>query len=122
MSRGVGRLLASAVVVAASCSAAVHAGGNSPGVPPARSGSQQARVSGEYIVTLVAPAEVKSIADLYGRFGIKDIQALGNNVFLVVLAEDPGPAAMEQLRRASAHIKAVEPNFVYGAQGRGIAR
>jgi hypothetical protein len=79
-------------------------------------------VPGEYIVTLVVPAEAKSIADLYGRFGIKGIKALGDNVFLVVLTEDPGPAAMEQLRRESTHIKTVEPNFTYGAQGGGIAR
>lgn len=93
-----------------------------PGTPPAGAGSQQARVPGEYIVTLVAPAEVKAITDLYGRFGIKEIQAIGSNVFLVILTEDPGPAAMEKVRRESTHIRAVEPNFVYRAQGGGIAR
>ena len=84
--------------------------------------SQQTRVPGEYIVTLVAPAEVKSIADLYGRFGIKDIKALGSNVFLIVLTEDPGPATMEKLRGENVQIKAVEPNFVYRTQGSGSAR
>jgi hypothetical protein len=117
------RRLVLAIVMAGA--SAGPAWGDSPGAlgkSSSGAGSRQARVPGEYIVTLVAPAEVQTIADLYGRFGIKGIKALGSSVFLVVLTEDPGPAAMEQLRQASAHIKAVEPNFVYGAQGGGIAR
>ena len=78
--------------------------------------SQQARAPGEYLVTLASPAEVKAIADVYGRFGIKGIERLGNNVFLVTLTEDPGPATMEKLRAADARIKAVEPNFPYRSQ------
>ena len=84
--------------------------------------SQQTRVPGEYLVTLAAGAEVRAIADLYGRFGIKSIKDLGNNVFLVNLTEDPGPATMEKLRGENTHIKAVEPNFVYRTQGNGSAR
>ena len=67
-------------------------------------------------MTLAAPAEVKAIADVYGRFGIRGIERLGNNVFLVTLTEDPGPATMEKLRAADARIKAVEPNFPYRSQ------
>src|SRR5688500_14684693 len=36
--------------------------------------SEQARAPGEYVVTLAAPAEVKAIADVYGRFGIRGIE------------------------------------------------
>jgi hypothetical protein len=104
--------------------AAGFACGNSPGnlqTAPAGAWSQQTRVPGEYLVTLAARAEIKAIANLYGRFGIKGIKDLGNNVFLVTLTEDPGPATMEKLHGGNAHIKAVEPNFVYRTQGSGSA-
>jgi hypothetical protein len=117
------RLIAFAMAVAGA--AAGYACGNSPGNPqaaPAGALSQQTRVPGEYLVTLAARAEVKAIADLYGRFGIKSIMHLGSNVFLVTLTEDPGPATMEKLRGENAQIKAVEPNFVYRTQGSGSAR
>ncbi|MGC2519382.1 MAG: hypothetical protein WA373_09800 [Burkholderiales bacterium] len=81
--------------------------------------SRQTRVPGEYLVTLAAGADVKAVADLYGRFGIKNTQSLGRNIFLVTLTEDPGPARMEELRGQNAQIKAVQPNFVYRIDGRG---
>jgi len=68
---------------------------------------------GEYLVTLAAGADSKAVAELYGRFAIKSIQGLGHNVFLVKLAEDPGPAKMEELRGRNAQIQAVQPNFIY---------
>ena len=117
------RLIAFAMAVAGA--AAGYGCGNSPPHPqiaPAGAWSQQTRVSGEYLVTLAAPAEVKAISDLYGRFGIRGIKHLGSNVFLVTLTEDPGPATMEKLRGENAHINAVEPNFVYRAQDSGTAR
>jgi hypothetical protein len=80
---------------------------------------RQTRVPGEYLVTLAAGADVKAIADLYGRFGIKGTQDLGRNLFLVRLTEDPGPAKLEELRTQNAQIKAIQPNFVYRAGGRG---
>jgi hypothetical protein len=79
--------------------------------------SQRTRAPGEYLVTLAAGADIKAIADLYGRFGIKDTRGLGRNLFLVSLIQDPGPAKMEELRRQNAQIKAVQPNFVYRASG-----
>lgn len=79
--------------------------------------SQQARAPGEYLMTLAAPGEVKDIADVYGRFGIRGIERLGDNVFLVTLTEDPGPATMERLRAENPRIKAVEPNLLYRSQG-----
>ena len=84
--------------------------------------SQQARAPGEYLVTLAAPADVKAIADVYGRFGIRGIERLGDNVFLVTLTEDPGPATMEELRAENAHIRSVEPNFLYRSQGNRTSR
>lgn len=123
MNRGTRRLIAFAMAVAGA--AAGFGCGNAPGNPHsalAGASSQQTRVPGEYLVTLTAPAEVKAITDLYGRFGIKGIKDLGHNVFLVTLTEDPGPETMEKLRGENAHIKAVEPNFVFRTQGSGGAR
>lgn len=100
------------IVLAATLAAAtaVSACGG-PGRP-----TQQARAPGEYLVTVVAPGGAKAIVDLYGPFGIKGIRDLGHNRYLVTLAEDPGPARMEQLRSQDDHIQAVQPNFVYGAR------
>lgn len=84
--------------------------------------SQEARAPGEYLVTLAAPGDVKAIADVYGRFGISGIKRLGDNVFLVTLTEDPGPATMQRLRAEDARIRAVEPNFLYRSQGNRTSR
>jgi hypothetical protein len=77
---------------------------------------------GEYVVTLVPGADVKVIDDLYGRFGIKSIKDLGGDVFLVILIEDPGPARMEELRGQNAHVKAIQPNYMYRTNGPGNAQ
>ncbi|MBI3529534.1 MAG: hypothetical protein HY067_16400 [Betaproteobacteria bacterium] len=90
-----------------------------PAPTPMDFSSRQIRAPGEYLVTLAAGADVKAIADLYGRFGIKGTQGLGRNIFLVTLTEDPGPAKMEKLRGQNAQIEAVQPNFVYRGNGRG---
>ena len=100
-----------ALAVAVAGAAAGYACGSSPGTL-----SQQARAPAEYIVTLAASAEAKAIADVYGRFGIKGIERLGSNVFLVTLTEDPGPATMEKLGAEDAQIRAVEPNRVVRTQ------
>jgi hypothetical protein len=81
--------------------------------------SRQARVPGEYLVTLVPGADVKVITDLFGRFGIKGVENLGNSMFLVILTEDPGPAAMEELQGQNAHVKAIQPNYIYRTNGPG---
>ena len=90
-----------------------------PAPRPMDFSSRQTRVPGEYLVTLAAGVDVKAIADLYGRYGIKGTQDLGRHLFLVRLSEDPGPAKLEELRGQNAQIKAVQPNFVYRASGRG---
>lgn len=117
------RLIAIAMIVAGA--AAGPACSSSPAGPqaaPAGASALQTRVAGEYLVTLVAGAEIKAITDLYGRFGIKGIEALGSNIYLMTVTEDPGPATMERLRAGSAHVRAVEPNFVYRTQGGGSSR
>ncbi len=117
------RLIAIAMIVAGA--AAGPACSSSPAGPqaaPAGASALQTRVAGEYLVTLVAPAEVKAITDLYGRFGIKRIEPLGSNIYLITLTDDPGPATMESLRAGNARVKAVEPNYVYRTQGGASTR
>ena len=80
------------------------------------------RRPGEYLVTLVPGADAKVIADLYGRFGIKSIKDLGRNIFLVILAEDPGPDRMEEIGGQNAHVKAIQPNYRYRTDGPGNAQ
>jgi hypothetical protein len=118
MQRGKGSVIV--LIAALAGTAAVFACGHAQGNPqaaPEGSWSQQKRVPGEYLVTLAEGADVSVIAGLYGRFGIKGTKDLGHNVFLVTLAEDPGPAGMEELRGRNASVKAVQPNFVYRIDG-----
>lgn len=75
--------------------------------------SQEARQPGEYLVTLAPGADENAIRDVYGRFGIKTIKALPKDVYLVTVAEDPGPAVMQQVGLESALVKAVQPNYRY---------
>jgi len=116
------RRVALAVVMTELAAPACSQTAREPAIAPMDFSSRQTRVPGEYLVTLAAGAEVKAAADLYGRFGIKGIQDLGRNVFLVRLTEDPGPARMEELLGQSAQVKAVQPNFVYRINGPGNIR
>ena len=113
--------LAVALAGAAMVSACRHMPSN-PESTSAGALSRQTRVPGDYLITLAEGADVKVIADLYGRFGIKGMKDLGKNIFLVTLTEDPGPAKMEELRGQNAHVKAVQPNFVYRVNGSENAR
>lgn len=116
MNIGTRRLIALAVALTGATAAC--AGGPAPGkleaAPAVR--AQQARVPGEYLVTLAARSDVQAIVELYERFAIRRIEDLGSNVFLVRLTDDPGPDRMEQLRGDNAHIRAVQPNFAYGTR------
>ena len=108
------------LAVALAGASMVCACGHTPGnlqAGPAGAWSQQTRVPREYLVTLAEGADVKVIAALYGRFGIKGTKDLRHNIFLVTLTEDPGPDRMEELRTQNAHVKAVQPNFVYRLNG-----
>ena len=102
-----------ALVVALAGMAAMSACGhspNDPGLAPKHLSSRQTGTPGKYLITLAPGADVKVISALYGRFGIKELKDRGGNIFLVIIAEDPGPARMEELRGQSAYIKAVQPN------------
>ena len=120
--------------ILAMASVAVLACGHEPGkssattsnrlaAAPAAIGSEQTRVTGEYLVTLAPGIDVKAIEDAYGRFGISAVKGVGPGIFQLTLTEDPGPEKMEELRRQDPRIKAIQPNFIYRAsQPAGRAR
>ena len=95
---------------------------NDPAPTPNDSSLRQSRVPGEYLVTLAPGADEKTLTDVYGRLGIKGTRELGNNLFLVIFTEDPGPAKLEELRGQNAKIKAVQPNLIYRSSGSGSFR
>ncbi len=74
---------------------------------------KQPRVADEYLVTLAPDADKSIISDYYGRFGIKDIYTLGDETYLLVLVNDPGPQKMVALVNEDSRVLAVQPNLVY---------
>jgi hypothetical protein len=111
-------MIVTEITVGTACSQSAR----EPATAPTEFPSRQTRVPGEYVVTLAAGADVKAISDLYGRFGIKGTRDLGQDLFLVTLIDDPGPARLEELRGRSAQIKAIQPNFVYRSSISGKAQ
>jgi ABC-type Fe3+-hydroxamate transport system substrate-binding protein len=71
------------------------------------------RVPDEYIVTLAPEADKGIISEYYGRYGIKDIYALGGETYLLVLQNDPGPTRMVTLVDEDSRVMVVQPNLVY---------
>ena len=73
----------------------------------------QAAELAEYLVTLAPGADEKTVREVYGRFGIKAIKALADNVYLVTMAHDPGLAAMDKAREGHELVRAVQRNQRY---------
>lgn len=71
------------------------------------------RVPNEYLVTLAPDMDESVISKYYGRFGIKYLHALGDETFLLILSDDPGPQAMEVLIQDESRIKVVQPNLIH---------
>jgi hypothetical protein len=87
----------------------------SPAEGPASPSPTRSAVPGEYLVTIAPGAGAGVVEQVYGRFGIKKTQDLGNGVVLVSLKEDPGLARMTELQAQDPRLTAVQPNFVYRA-------
>lgn len=83
--------------------------------PAPASAEHQARVPDEYLVTLAPDVDESVISEFYGRFGIKELNALGGETYLLVLMKDPGPQEMEELISDDTRFKAVQPNIIYWA-------
>ncbi len=116
MGRGVGAVSLGLIVVVmlsacAHTSPAPSAGAAADLCPPRT--ELQARVPYEYLVKLASGEDEGVISERYGRFGIKDVNALGDEIFLLILSNDPGPQEMEALSRGDARIVAVQPNLIY---------
>ena len=75
--------------------------------------AEKPRVPDEYLVTLSPDADKRIIAEHYGRFGIKDIYALGGETYLLVVLNDPGLKKMEDAIDDDSRVMAVQPNLVY---------
>jgi hypothetical protein len=75
--------------------------------------AEKPRVPDEYIITLSPDADKGIIAEHYGRFGIKDIYALGGETYLLVLLNDPGPRKMEAMINDDNRVMIIQPNIVY---------
>lgn len=73
----------------------------------------QGRVMGEYLITLEAGAPPDLIHSLYGRYGIKSLRKLDNNVYQLNLEQDPGPEMIDSVSKNVKAIKATQPNFTY---------
>lgn len=80
---------------------------------------RQARVPDEYLVTLAPEVGESVIEERYGRFGIRELNALGGETFLLILTNDPGPGEMEDLVREDSRFVAVQPNLIYWANRSG---
>lgn len=103
-----------AIAAAVAISACTHAPVAPSHAAPERS-VQQARVPDEYLVTLAPDVDERVISEFYGRFGIKELDALGDETYLLVVTNDPGPQEMEDLISEDARFRAVHPNIIYWA-------
>ncbi len=104
------------VVIMATVSGCTH----TPPAPESVAAKQQPvqveqpapRVPNEYLVTLAPDIDESVISEYYGRFGIKYLHALGDETFLLILSDDPGPQEMEVLIEDESRIRVVQPNLI----------
>ncbi|MBU1775918.1 MAG: hypothetical protein KJ899_04690 [Gammaproteobacteria bacterium] len=74
---------------------------------------ERARVPGEYLVSLATDTSEEAIVDRYSQLGIKEVNALGDETYLLVLANDPGPREMTRLIDDDFRFRLVQPNIIY---------
>jgi hypothetical protein len=114
------RVIATAAALAAlgtGCCSRSAAGGQPPtDAAPVAGGLGHAasqRIPGEYLVTLAPGTTPEAIGVAFGALGVKSVEDLGGDLYLVTVGEDPGPERMEALRAKDARVRAVQPNLVY---------
>lgn len=71
------------------------------------------RVPGEYIMTVSPGAGEEVLRRQYRIYGIRKITALGANMFLVKLGNDPGLDAVQRKAAESGKVEEVQPNYIY---------
>lgn len=74
---------------------------------------QQPRVPNEYLVRLAPNVGEPVIYEYYKRFGIKYVRDLGDETYLLILSDDPGPHEMKSLIQDESRIKVVQPNLIH---------
>ncbi len=79
----------------------------------AEQAEQKPRVPDEYLVTLAPDVDEAIIYEYYKRFGIKYLHLLDGETYLLVLANDPGPHAMDVLIENEARIRLIQPNLIH---------
>lgn len=89
----------------------------SPGAAAANQNSGQVeqppRVPDEYLVKLAPDVDEAVIYEYFKRFGIKYVHDLGDETYLLILSNDPGPNELNVLIQNEARIKVVQPNLVH---------
>ncbi|HEB66701.1 MAG TPA: hypothetical protein ENI93_02015 [Gammaproteobacteria bacterium] len=95
--------------------------GKSPDVQPAlRTASPAAtenRVPGEYLIRLRdVSAGGDVIRQVFRDFGIVQMASLGNGLWQMRLARDPGLEVLERLAAGNAAIVHIQPNYRYRQQ------
>ena len=58
-------------------------------------------------------ASSAAIAEVFGPFGIRRTDRVGEGVHLISLERDPGLAKMKELQGKDPRLAAVQPNFIY---------
>jgi hypothetical protein len=114
-----GLVIAAAVAVSACTHAPVAPSHALAAKPAPVRAEQQARVPDEYLVTLAPNVDESVIPELYGRFGIRELSALGDETYLLVLANDPGPREMEDLISDDSRFRTIQPNIIHWANRSG---
>lgn len=114
--RAAASLLASAALVLLAgplgCADTAGPAGGARGVAPVV-GRQPQRVPGEYLVTVRKGTDERRIRDLYAEYRVVGLRRVRDDVFLLALANDPGPEAVAERGRSSGDVAAVQPNYVY---------
>ena len=106
-------LIVAALALVSACAQTSQTLAGSEAKPEFATPDEKPRVPDEYIITLSPDADKGIIAEHYGRFGIKDIYALGGETYLLILQNDPGPRKMEDVINDDTRVVIVQPNLIY---------
>ena len=101
-------------ITTVSCTETVNQKNESPQIRSPQPAKEN-RLAGQYIITLKEGASSEVLMQVFEQYGIKAIQALSGNRYLIILEQDPGNEIMTEKAATSAEIDAVQPNNVYRA-------
>jgi hypothetical protein len=73
------------------------------------------QLPGQYIVILKEGANSEVLKQVFTQYGIKAIQDLSKDRYLIILEQDPGPETISRQAVSASDIEAVQPNYIYRA-------